>query len=125
MSFAKIFLSFVLSVSIFGSSLFAEVVQTREMLSVAPQGEKIDAFLQREDVQKKLESLGVESETIKERLAYLSDEELAQINQKIDKLPAGGDLGAVIGVLAFIFIVLLITDILGLTKVFTFTRSVR
>ncbi|WP_367187996.1 PA2779 family protein, partial [Sulfuricurvum sp. RIFOXYD12_FULL_44_77] len=38
---------------------------------------------------------------------------------------AGGDGGSIIGAIVFIFIVLLITDILGLTKVFNFTRSVR
>jgi hypothetical protein len=38
-------------------------------------------------------------------------------------LPAGGS--SVIGVLFAVFIILLITDILGLTKVFPFTRPVR
>jgi hypothetical protein len=31
----------------------------------------------------------------------------------------------VVGAIVFIFVVLLVTDILGLTKVFPFTRSVR
>ncbi len=124
MRIAKLFLAFMLSLSIFSSTLSAEVVQTREMLS-SGQSAKIDGFLAKQEVQDKLSSLGVSSADIKERLAKLTDEEIAQINQKIDELPAGGDVGAVIGVLAFIFIVLLITDILGLTKVFTFTRPVR
>jgi hypothetical protein len=42
--------------------------------------------------------------------------------QQIDAAPAGGD---VVGVLFTIFIILLVTDILGLTKVFPFTRSMR
>ncbi|HEX2531678.1 MAG TPA: PA2779 family protein [Burkholderiaceae bacterium] len=41
----------------------------------------------------------------------------------MDSLPAGGD--SVIGVIVFIFVLLLITDILGLTKVFPFTRAQR
>jgi hypothetical protein len=40
----------------------------------------------------------------------------------MDQLPAGGD---ILGIMFTIFIILLITDILGLTKVFPFTRSVR
>ena len=36
--------------------------------------------------------------------------------------PWGSD---VLGAVLFVFIVLLVTDILGLTKVFPFTRSVR
>jgi len=124
MKIAKLFLTFILSLSIFSSTLAAEMVQTREMMNVG-QSAKIDDFLAKQEVQEKLAALGVSSSDIKERVAKLTDEEIAQINQKIDELPAGGDVGAVIGVLAFIFIVLLITDILGLTKVFTFTRSVR
>jgi cell division protein FtsB len=124
MKIAKLFLAFMLSLSIFSSTLAAEMVQTREMMNVG-QSAKIDDFLAKQEVQEKLAALGVSSSDIKERVAKLTDEEIAQINQKIDELPAGGDVGAVIGVLAFIFIVLLITDILGLTKVFTFTRSVR
>ncbi len=38
------------------------------------------------------------------------------------RTPAGGD---VLGVLLTIFIVLLVTDILGFTKVFPFTRAIR
>jgi hypothetical protein len=53
----------------------------------------------------------------------LSDEELAQLAPGMDTLPAGGD--GVIGAIVFVFLVLLITDILGLTKIFPFTRSVR
>ncbi|MCI4399939.1 MAG: PA2779 family protein [Campylobacteraceae bacterium] len=124
MKIAKLFLAFMLSLSIFSSTLAAEMVQTREMMNVG-QSAKIDDFLAKQEVQEKLAALGVSSSDIKERVAKLTDEEIAQINQKIDELPAGGDVGAAIGVLAFIFIVLLITDILGLTKVFTFTRSVR
>ncbi|MBC7727858.1 MAG: PA2779 family protein, partial [Microbacteriaceae bacterium] len=42
----------------------------------------------------------------------------------LDTAPAGAD-GGVIGVIVFIFVLLLVTDILGLTKVFPFTRSAR
>jgi len=37
-------------------------------------------------------------------------------------LPAGGE---ILGILLTVFIVLLITDILGFTKVFPFTRSIQ
>jgi hypothetical protein len=41
---------------------------------------------------------------------------------QIDAAPAGGD---VLGVIIFIFVLLLVTDILGFTKIFPFTRSIR
>ena len=56
------------------------------------------------------------------RVATLTDAEIASLNQKLDELPAGGE---ILGILLTIFIVLLITDILGFTKVFPFTRSIR
>jgi len=37
-------------------------------------------------------------------------------------MPAGGD---IIGVLFTVFVILLVTDILGFTNVFSFTRSAR
>jgi hypothetical protein len=44
----------------------------------------------------------------------------------MEQLPAGGDgIGAIIGAAVFIFVVLLITDLLGLTHVFTFVNHRR
>ena len=63
---------------------------------------------------------------VKARVAALSDAEAAQLAGKIDSLPAGGDgVGGVLWLIVVVFLVLLITDILGFTKVFPFTRSVR
>jgi hypothetical protein len=56
-------------------------------------------------------------------VAALSDDEAAALAQQVDALPAGGD--GLVGALVLIFVVLLVTDILGLTKVYPFTRSVR
>jgi hypothetical protein len=65
---------------------------------------------------------GVSPQAALERVAALSDGEVAQLAGRIDQAPAGGD---VLGILFTVFIVLLVTDIMGLTKVFPFTRSVR
>lgn len=124
MKFSKLLISFILSLSIFSSSLFAQMVETRAMLSAEAPKANIDSFLARSDVQQKLAALGVDKDTIKDRMASLTNDEIAQISKKIDEMPAGGDAG-IIGVLAFIFVLLLITDILGLTKVYSFTRPVR
>ncbi len=83
----------------------------------------IAAMLERPAVQAKLQELGISAADAKERVAALTDDEAAALANKIDSLPAGGD--GFIGALIFIFLVLLVTDILGLTKVFPFTRSVR
>lgn len=85
--------------------------------------ERLAALLSRADVQSELERLGLSADLAKERIAALTDEEAAALAQQIDTAPAGA--ADVLGVVLFVFILLLITDILGLTKVFPFTRSVR
>jgi len=83
---------------------------------------RIMALVGRDDVRAQLEAKGVTSEQAQARVNALTDEEAIQVSGKLDQLPAGGD---IIGTLVFIFIVLLVTDILGFTKIFPFTRSIR
>lgn len=88
--------------------------------------ETIIGWIDRADVRAQLESLGVNPADAKARVAAMSDAEAAQLAGKLEQLPAGSDAaGALIGAAVLIFIVLLITDILGLTKIFPFTRSVK
>jgi hypothetical protein len=103
----------------------AAVISTEESLTSpasSPQRERVSSFLQRTDVQQALQSHGVAGDAAVLRVQAMSDAEVAQLADRIDQAPAGGD---ILGVLFTVFIVLLVTDILGLTKVFPFTRSVR
>jgi hypothetical protein len=44
----------------------------------------------------------------------------------MDQLPAGGDgIGTIVGAAVLVFLILLITDILGFTHVFPFVKSQR
>ena len=88
--------------------------------------ERIIGVLERSDVRAQLTSLGVNPADAKARVAALTDAEASQLAAQIDSLPVGGDgIGAVLGVAVLIFLVLLITDILGLTKVFPFTKPIK
>lgn len=84
--------------------------------------EALTDLLARADVQAELARLGVDPAVAAERVAALSDAEVASLHQRMDDVAAGG---SVVGAIVFIFVLLLVTDILGLTKVFPFTRSVR
>lgn len=91
--------------------------------ALAEQGRaKIMALVNRDDVRAQLEMRGVTTEQAQARVDALTDDEAMQIAGNLDQLPAGGD---ILGTAVFIFIVLLVTDILGFTKVFPFTRSMR
>lgn len=83
---------------------------------------KILAALERPDVVAQLEKMGVNKTEAQARVAALTDAEAASLAGQVDTLPAGGD---VVGALLVVFFVLLVTDILGLTKVFPFTRAHR
>lgn len=83
----------------------------------------VNALIARADVQAELARYGVDPALAAERVAALSDAEVASLHQRVQDGAAGGD--GVVGAIVFIFVLLLITDILGLTKIFPFTRSVR
>lgn len=126
MNIAKFVIAFIISLSLFSSTMFAGVISTKDVLHESHSSVTIDNFLAKQEVQSKLLEFGVSAENVQARIATLTDEEIAQINEQIETMPAGGSAGgAILGVLVFIFIVLLITDILGFTKVFNFTKSVQ
>jgi len=100
----------------------AGVVSTDSALASAER-DRIASVLERADVRAQLEAYGVRAADVKARVAALTDEEAAQLAGRLDSLPAGGD--GIIGALLLIFVVVLITDILGLTKVFPFTRPIK
>jgi len=88
--------------------------------------ERIATFLGRDDVQQVMVQHGVDAAEAQKRVASLSDSELTKISRAMEQLPAGGDgVGAVVGAVVFIFLVLLITDLLGLTHVFPFVTHRR
>lgn len=104
----------------------AAMISTDQVVSSAQtmtNRERVRSFLQRDDVRMQLRQQGVDSASALSRVDAMTSDEVNLVAGKLDQLPAGGD--GIIGALLFIFIVLLVTDILGLTKVFPFTRAAR
>ena len=101
-----------------------DLVSTQSVLAGDRAGadrERINEILARADVQDQLLKQGVDLDEVDSRVAALSDAEAKQMADQLDQLPAGAG-GGVIGALFAVFIILLITDILGLTDVYPFTR---
>ena len=101
----------------------AGIVSTDRVQSAGGR-DRIKSFLERSDVRARLQALGVSPDEARARVDALSDSEARELAAKIDSLPAGGDAG-ILEVLLIVFLVLLITDILGLTKVFPFTKPIQ
>lgn len=99
------------------------LVSTQQLLAteqVSADRERIRELLARTEVRDQLVGLGVEPAEVEARVAALSDSEVRQMAERLDSMPAGAN--AVVGALLTVFIILLVTDLLGLTKVFPFTR---
>ncbi len=79
--------------------------------------------LDQEFTRQQLETWGVSPEMARERINSLTGEELANINRQLNELKAGGD--SVLGVLLIIFVIFVITDVIGATDIFPFIHPVR
>lgn len=77
-------------------------------------------MLSRADLADQLRSAGVDPVHLQDRINSLTDDEVAMLNEQLDQLPAGGD---ILGTAVFVFLVLLITDILGYTDIFPFIKK--
>jgi hypothetical protein len=87
---------------------------------------RVLAFLGRDEVREQIVALGVDPAEAAARVAALSDDQVRQIAGEIDRLPAGQNaVAAIVGAILIIFLVLLVTDLLGLTDVFPFVKSQR
>jgi hypothetical protein len=100
----------------------AALVGTEAVVSAAQaqqDRERVLNTLNRDDVKAQLVARGVDPAQVQARLESLTDEEVQTLAANMDQLPAGGD---GLGLLVFLFVVLLITDILGFTNIFPFVK---
>ncbi len=78
--------------------------------------------VKRQEIREEIIALGVDPAEAEARLAALSDAEIASIVSQMDEDSAGS---GIVGALLTVFIILLVTDHLCLTRVFNFTRCAR
>ena len=108
-------------------SVLAAMVETEATLDITVKGQEarnaIKTILAREDAQAALRAQGIDPLEAMARVDSLTDAEAQRIVDEIEELPAGGGfLGAFLIVVGIIVIILIITDAMGYTNVFTFVR---
>ena len=64
--------------------------------------------------------MGVDAADARQRLDNMTDEEVLEFSARMDEMQAGS---GVIGALVLVFLVLLVTDLLGYTDVFPFVKK--
>ncbi len=105
------------------TSAQAEMLSTEAAISKYAQHADRDFLLselERQEIRDGLIAQGVDPNEAERRLKSLSNEEIASIVAQMENETAGGS--SIVGALVTIFIILLVTDLLCLTKVFSFTR---
>ena len=128
-------LSLVLAVYVFMISgphqaAVAALVGTESVLDAAgvrSARERVRSLMDREDIQAALVRQGIDPQEARARAEALSDAEAVRLADAIEGLPAGGSsaVGIIVGAIVLVFLLLLISDILGYTSVFPFTRRHR
>ncbi len=84
--------------------------------------DSLQQLLEQEAARQQLQAWGVSPDQIKSRIDSLTENELARINQQVHDLNAGG---GVLGILLVIFVVFVITDVIGATDIFPFIHPVK
>jgi len=108
-------------------SLFAAMITTDLAVESERAGksrEDLKQLIAREDVEKYLIAQGIDPVEVKSRIDSLTDAEAIALADQIEELPAGGgSLGIIVGAALIVFLVLLVTDILGYTDIFPFVEA--
>ena len=103
----------------------AAMIGNEQVINQHLQGQTRDSLqqlLQQQSARQQLQALGVSPDLVKNRIDSLTDSELARINRHVDTLDAGGN---ILGILLVIFIVFVITDVIGATDIFPFIHPVK
>lgn len=111
------------SLPVLAQSQPAPALITTEEATSGSVRQRVGELLARAEVREALAMRGVEAAQVEARVAALTDDEAALLADQLDRLPAGAS--DILGILFAVFVILLITDLLGLTKVFPFTRPVK
>ncbi len=105
----------------------AAIVTTDEVVAAQAADEdraRVNQFMAREDVRRQIEALGIDPDEAARRTDSLSDEEIQQVAGRLNELPAGQDVIVVILAAGLaLFLLLVITDLLGYTDVFPFIEN--
>jgi hypothetical protein len=102
----------------FQAQVNAGMVETNQFaaeISMQEQRSALVDLMTREDVARQLNTMGVDIENAKERVASLSDAEIQQLHNKLDQLPAGS--GAA-GTVLVVLLILILLDVAGVTDIF-------
>ena len=105
-------------------AVFAAMISTEALIEskrVQKTRHYLNNRLSSSEVRKALLAQGIDPTEVKARIDGLTDEEVARIADQFEHLPAGADaVAAIVYISVIILLVLLTTELLGYTDVFSF-----
>jgi hypothetical protein len=108
-------------------TVFAKMITAETVLDAGRASDArtyVQSVLSREDVKAALAAQGIDVREAIMRTRALSDAEILAIADRMERLPAGGGTGETLIIVSLIvFVVLLVTDIMGYTDIFPFVRK--
>ena len=111
----------VLSMSMLGISLpstsYASMINTQSLIQTQTLDEsrtRINQLVSQENVKSRMLELGVDPADIQARIAALTDDEIRQLEQHLDQMPAGG----ILATIGLVFVILLILELTGVIDIF-------
>ena len=117
----KRMMAVVLSISLLGLSLpatsYASMIDTQSLIQTQILDEsraRISQLVSQENVTNRMLELGVDPADIQARIAALTDDEVRQLEQHLDELPAGG----ILATIGLVFVILLILELTGVIDIF-------
>lgn len=100
----------------------AAMVSTSEIINqskVDNAREKINLFLSRADVKQHMVAMGVDPDLAATRVASMTDQEIMQIADRVDQLPAGsGAFETLLIIAGIVALAFFITDLIGWTDIY-------
>ena len=112
-AWARIFCRLLVALMIWTPYQFATagMIGTEQVVTASTQAERaaVLGFVNRGDVTRQLQSLGIDPKTAQDRIGALSDQEVQSLAGKIQSLPAGADSADVaVGILIIAVIVVVV-----------------
>ena len=107
----------------FQQAAFAGMVTTTDIVNdetVLAEKQRLTQLLSSENVKSQLVSMGVDPEDAKMRLDNMTDQEIIAFSSGMNEMEAGS---GVLELAVFVFLVLLVTDLLGYTDIFPFVKK--
>lgn len=122
---ARLLAAMMIFISVQSATVHAAMITTGELVASETQElsrNQVLAVLDKQEAIDTMASLGIDAETVQQRVNNMTADELQAFNQQVADMQAGGS--SLLGVVVLVFVVLIVLDLLGTTNVFPAIKQI-